>query len=91
MNRRYEPVDGGISLALSFGLFVYQFFVHLKNLELQDALADERVPSASQMRSAWAAFLSKLAFVGDPHRRGTRSDGGQGGDGSTLPAPPDRC
>ncbi|HXY27767.1 MAG TPA: glycosyltransferase, partial [Acidimicrobiales bacterium] len=44
---RYQPeVDGGLSLALAFGLFSYRLGVHLKTLESAGELRDAPVPRA---------------------------------------------
>ncbi len=59
--RRYQPdIDGGISLALSFGLFFYRMGVHLKALDISGQLARAPVPSAPAMMSALRAMRDEL-------------------------------
>ena len=59
--RRYTPdVDGGVSFALSFGLFFYRMGVHLKNVELAGGLKEEPVPDAETMHRAWSAFATEI-------------------------------
>jgi GT2 family glycosyltransferase/glycosyltransferase involved in cell wall biosynthesis/tetratricopeptide (TPR) repeat protein len=59
--RRYEPhTDGGVSLAMSFGLFFYRAAVHLKTLEADGTLPDAPMPAATSMARAWQAFRATL-------------------------------
>ncbi len=59
--RRYEPrTDGGISLAMSFGLFFYRAGVHLKAMEVDGTLRDAPMPSEATMARAWRALRESL-------------------------------
>lgn len=68
--RRYEPQeDGGVSFALSFGLFFYRLSVHMKSLEISQALVNEAVPQAKSMQAAWQAFIDELTRQEVAHHR----------------------
>ncbi|HUO49369.1 MAG TPA: glycosyltransferase, partial [Acidimicrobiales bacterium] len=59
--RRYEPdVDGGVSLAMSFGLLFYRMGVHLKAMEAGGTLRDAPMPAAASLARAWQAFRATL-------------------------------
>ena len=58
---RYQPeIDGGVSLALTMGMFFYRLGTHLKTMELAGTLREASVPAAPIMRSAWGALWATL-------------------------------
>ena len=85
MSRRYQPeVDGGVSFALSFGMFFYRLAVHLKNIELSGNLPEEPVPTPESLVAAWQAFLLQLQrqelkrYLSEIHDIVTNQDGEAG-------------
>jgi hypothetical protein len=85
MLRRYQPeVDGGVSFALSFGMFFYRLAVHLKNVELSGTLSEEPVPTPESLVAAWQAFILQLQgqelkrYLSQIHEVVTNQDGEPG-------------
>jgi glycosyltransferase involved in cell wall biosynthesis len=61
IENRYQPeIDGGVSFALSMGMFFYRFGTHVKAMELTGTLRESPVPAGASMRSAWGALWTTL-------------------------------